>query len=820
MSMSKFQTNLSNLAQNSTPVFSENEPFEKFIKGFRIYMRRDEKCNLVFNNVKGIPIITRNFGEKKDLFRSRSKKVEIQRSQWAAGNATIFSYLYQAIMQQNVRAANVISSLSGEGDGIAAIEALEIEFKDQSIIREDGQQLKLKYENRKILPGESITSFIEDIGRIRLQLKELNVTLSDEDIVTKILHSMATTENQAYAGIRDSIIASEDPTIGITLSLLTQKLRKIDSIRAGTMSTSSPIQSNTISSVQTNPQPAVESVNAVFNQKFRKFRKQKPNTFKNFQRSKSSLSQRSGKTGRAIKCFRCQGKNHTAAECRTDWRKIKPRESNHSKQPRQQHQRNFREDEGEVSEESINMVSEEDVQPSQYFGILDSGATSHISSSLSMMEDLRIHQGQFLLANTKDHMSFTHIGNAGEFSDVLYCPDAKFFIISVAKLMEENYEISFSQKGVIITKAGVIITVAKRDKNLFLVNLSDFGINPQESCSLASYNPPQTLLAAHQRLGHASLGLIKKAIKGNLLTGVTISSTEEITCFDCLKGKAHRRKNREEIREMIPEKLKRPQNFGEVIYVDSSGPFKIPSIVENSKHLLIFIDAASGYIFDFYFDTVNSTNVLNSLKEVTAFIGSLGAKLSHYHADGAMNLLAKEILDFLTKSTVTYSYNSPYTAEDNSYAERSFRTIKECSLSQLIASGLPANFWSKSCEHFIHTHNRLPRQTAKGFISPYQFIHNEIPNLSYTRVWGSKVVFQIDRSLRANDWSARGSFGYFMGYRRKGAGYIIYVPKLEKFIESGHVFFTDQLFSQSSFIEEDLFVPQSLHNISKIIPIL
>jgi hypothetical protein len=38
-------------------------------------------------------------------------------------------------------------------------------------------------------------------------------------------------------------------------------------------------------------------------------------------------------------------------------------------------------------------------------------------------------------------------------------------------------------------------------------------------------------------------------------------------------------------------------------------------------------------------------------------------------------------------------------------------------------------------------------------------------------------------SGRANDWSPRGSLGYFMGYRKNGAGYVIYVPKLEKFIE-------------------------------------
>ncbi len=94
-------------------------------------------------------------------------------TQWESGNATIFSFLYQAIMTHNIRAANIFSSLQGEGDGMAAIAALELEFQDQSIIKEDGQQLKLQYDNRRILPGENIIPFIEDTSRLRLRLKEL-----------------------------------------------------------------------------------------------------------------------------------------------------------------------------------------------------------------------------------------------------------------------------------------------------------------------------------------------------------------------------------------------------------------------------------------------------------------------------------------------------------------------------------------------------------------------------------------------------------------------------------------------------------------------
>ncbi len=287
MSINKIQTNLASISQNSTPIFNENEPFEKFLKSFRIYMRRDEKCSLVFNNPTGFGTTSQQTGESKEDFKSRRRLI----TQWESGNATIFSFLHQAIMTHNVRAANILSSLPGEGDGMAAIAALELEFQDQSIIKEDGQQLKLQYDNRRILPGETIIPFIEDINRLRLRLKDLQINLTDADVVTKILHSMATIENQAYAAIRDAIIASEDPSTGITLSSLIQRLRKIDSIRVGTLSSnpsvSTSISTNIQSSSATQPeQQPGESVHAIFN---RKFNKQKSKTVKNFRRNNHIL---------------------------------------------------------------------------------------------------------------------------------------------------------------------------------------------------------------------------------------------------------------------------------------------------------------------------------------------------------------------------------------------------------------------------------------------------------------------------------------------------------------------------------------------------
>lgn len=181
-----------------------------------------------------------------------------------------------------------------------------------------------------------------------------------------------------------------------------------------------------------------------------------------------------------------------------------------------------------------------------------------------------------------------------------------------------------------------------------------------------------------------------------------------------------------------------------------------------------------------------------------AEIRNHGGHLRHYHSDGARSLISSLHREFFVENSITWSYNSPYTPEDNSHAERTFLTIKNRSLAQLIQSNLPANFWNLSTKYTVYITNRLPQQTSKGFISPYQFLHDEPPNLGHTRTWGSHVVVHTPKQRRANDWSPKGIKGIFVGIHENSTSYEIYLPGEDRFIASSHVFFSSPPTSSSS----------------------
>jgi hypothetical protein len=222
----------------------------------------------------------------------------------------------------------------------------------------------------------------------------------------------------------------------------------------------------------------------------------------------------------------------------------------------------------------------------------------------------------------------------------------------------------------------------------------------------------------------------------------------------------------------------------ELICVDSTGPFATPSHKEGFKHLLIFKGVASKYIWDFYTTEVTATFSIECLKEVKSKIQNLGFTLRH-------SLRWRKLISHAHREYfIENSYNSPYTPEDNPHAERSFSTIKIRSLAQLLQS-IPPQFWNFSTSYTVHITNRLPHQTSKGFISPYQFLHGEPPNLGHTRIWGLQVVVHTPKQKRANDWAPKGTKGIFMGIHREATAYQIYLPGEDKLICSSHVFFQE-----------------------------
>lgn len=653
-----------------------------------------------------------------------------------------------------------------EGNGIKAIKGLSKEYKDDPVNKSGLNLLKAEFQNRNIKAGESITQFTDHLETLKLRLINMGHNTSDEEMISRITLGMVSTVNQTYLQVRQML------TIHPIRSLneLITALRNLDGQKQDTTSSSTPVPTAVNShTVDTSASPGIATVPVVHSVNFSQ--SEKP-----FHRRSAQRPSRNEK--KDLRCLRCGGKAHIASECKKAWDDIrKPSNSSHSSQPPPFRRKIFktskhkkftratnREDKGQNQEDFSYMIST--FRPNIDYAILDSGCTTSISPTKSILSDYSTFNSSVNLADNST-IQVIGKGSINMIKEVLYCPEAKHFLISASKLVEDSFSIIFSKEGADICSNNVQLLRARLINGLFLIPMSD--LLPQHAL-MASTHISMTNDISHARLGHPSERLLTKINSQNLATGFRYSPSSPLSdCETCLRAKAHRRANRKELRDSLPFQLRHPTSFGDVLHIDSSGPFAVPSIKYEDKHILILIDVATGYLFDFYAREITSDFVVQCVSATVSFIEANGGHVKHYHSDGALTLIGEKVRNLLLDLQITWTFNSPYTPEDNSYAERAFRSIKEKATALMLYSNLPSPFWRFACATSCYLLNRLPKQLPNNrFISPYQAIYNEAPNLSHLRIFGCKAVMHVDRSIRQNDWSGKGITGIFVGYRSNG----------------------------------------------------
>jgi len=318
----------------------------------------------------------------------------------------------------------------------------------------------------------------------------------------------------------------------------------------------------------------------------------------------------------------------------------------------------------------------------------------------------------------------------------------------------------------------------------------------------------------HLRLGHRSENLIVKDVNSGMLQiGVEKLSKKDLPvnkCACCMKAKSHKlpRSARPVARASmtIQKRVANPsydstntqqQGFGPgIVSTDSCGPYTVPSLLSNYVGNQNFMLMDSKKVFTYGYvnkDAETTTKNLKHLLDVE--LKKLDIQITRYHSDGAGELSGKEITNMLEERGITKTISTPYSAQENSYIERHFRTEVEATIAMMMyARFLPKSLWFLAKECYTYVYNRLPTQTAKGNISPHEHITGVTPELSRLRIFGSKCWINIPLSKRQKDFKTRALTGYFVGYSDMHSGaYKAWIPEFNRIIISGDVKFDEEI---------------------------
>ena len=137
---------------------------------------------------------------------------------------------------------------------------------------------------------------------------------------------------------------------------------------------------------------------------------------------------------------------------------------------------------------------------------------------------------------------------------------------------------------------------------------------------------------------------------------------------------------------------------------------------------------------------------------------------------------SKEFKDLILQHHIKHEFTSPYSTRQNGVAERNWRTLFDMARSLLIESGMPKDLWTYALLTATYIRNRCFNRRFKG--TAYGTITGLKPDVSRLHVFGTICYAYIHTHTKKLD--ARSKRGFFVGYDRESASYLVYyLPRIK-----------------------------------------
>jgi hypothetical protein len=205
-------------------------------------------------------------------------------------------------------------------------------------------------------------------------------------------------------------------------------------------------------------------------------------------------------------------------------------------------------------------------------------------------------------------------------------------------------------------------------------------------------------------------------------------------CIDCLKGKMKKKSI-----PKISNYCRSTKLFGR-IYIDTSGPFPVPTIGHGHRYMVLIVDDYSRMKFLYTIHSKTKENILSVfqkfyIEEVLSRQLMIGIVRSDNGKEYDNAMVNKWLLDH----DILREFTSSYTPQQNAVVEGSFKVIKQLMLILLIAAGLSVNhlfLWGEAAKYATALINEWPTEgntNRQSAIDKARF-----SKLSHKYVFGSR----------------------------------------------------------------------------------
>lgn len=342
--------------------------------------------------------------------------------------------------------------------------------------------------------------------------------------------------------------------------------------------------------------------------------------------------------------------------------------------------------------------------------------------------------------------------------EVLYVPGSQYFLMSMAKTLDQGCKAVADSDGVKFTREGEIVAMGQRKGQLFFMLFREWNDGSSGSCTAVS--GVLSLQEWHRRLGHQC----KRQVESVLIRcGVRYERGGTEQCEACLVGKSDM--------QPFPKRKVRATAIGQNVHVDLCGPLE-PSL-GGSRYFLLVKDEFSHFRFVYCLKTKSegTQRLMECLAEIER---QHNVHVKVLRSDNGGEFTNHRLAEFVSSRGIIHQTTTAYTPQQNGCAEREMRTIMNAVRTMLADAKLPKALWAEAVHTAVYVLN-LTGTSDVDNKSPHEVWTGQPPKIDHLQAFGCHVYKQVAKELRTK-LNPKAVKCVFVGYGLRKKGVRCYEP--------------------------------------------
>nr|GEX61263.1 hypothetical protein [Tanacetum cinerariifolium] len=330
-------------------------------------------------------------------------------------------------------------------------------------------------------------------------------------------------------------------------------------------------------------------------------------------------------------------------------------------------------------------------------------------------------------------------------------------LFSVGQFCDSDLEVAFRQHTCFIRNLdGVDLLTGSRGNNLYTLSLQDM-MASSPICLLSKASKTKSWLWHRHHL-----------------------------CSVCAMGKSKKKSHKSKSKDTNQEKLY-------LLHMDLCGPMRVES-VNGKKDILVIVDDYSRFTWVKFLRSKDEAPdfIIKFLKMIQV---RLKVSVRRIRTDNGTEFVNQTLCDYYEEVGISHETSVARSPQQNGVVERHNHTLIEVAHTMLIYAQAPLFLWAEAVATACYNQNRSIIR-LRHEKTPYELLHNKLPNLSFLHVFGA-LCYPTNDIENLGKLQPKADIGIFIGYAPTKKAFRIYNRRTRRIVETIHVDF-DELTAMAS----------------------